>query len=546
MATIRDLFMLTQKNNNLYNSNLTPDFIFTESNNINNDILKLSKITSYQTGIESGYYNENYNISQEDIRSFIESIINKIKEFISKINNWVNTNWDKIKLEYYSRFGNFSSLTKELRYIRDKNEIWLSKKTLDLFYRTYPNIDVKQINKITIELNNSLLTFENYVKDFINGNKKELLVYDIGGETKTFNGYITKKENHNFKESGEDGIEIPYNNVLELSKNIEIIINNISIFNKSVKNVNNIVLHKIEELKNNSLNTSVDNIKELMSIQSECIPNILRWYTRSISIYRKLMHSILKDNIESGANGYQLFINTCLANPDFYNANNFKKDLGDPKYFKLVNQGDYLYIDFKCTDTSEYGYGTAFIDLIIDGVTNTKENQTLRENTKEYIGFDTYKLNLVFLDTEAISNSKGLIDFKTSYWHEVGHVVTHQQELVYKVNSNNFKDSWYNLVERYISHPTENIADAYACLMSGKKPEDIWESRLAYLYSVANKQIVRGGRTLVNYDDFLLWRDDISNRKEEYVKKVKSHFGDLRSKAKLSKMGWLRSYIMNK
>lgn len=495
-------------------------------------------------------YGRPYDVSKEDMLEYFKSIIRELLETIERFKNWLKTNYHRLHLKFIKYKDKIETVNKLLHSIRDKNYIRVDKKSIDLLIKLFNTDDTDIITNNFNYFLKQLDSLPKVVESIVSGNPpKGFIFYDLGGIRKETR--VSMDNKLSFKDSHTSN-DIPTNHI-EDSASIEytVLTDMISGLSLGLNKIDHVldVLDKVSDIcKKSSISVNKDDftknnftlLKNLVMIEQIISLDMLKWFIRSVKYSKKVIDSILDYNVTATPLSYTYFISEAQNNPGFYKANpEFQRDLGDPRNFKLIENGQYVYIDFKIPPTSTKGPGVSYNSVKLKDISKDNDSIDLeRETFSHEGGFDFYKMGLVFLDTEYIQKHSKFLDFKVCYWHEVGHIVTRQNELSYTFNSSNPKDSWVNVAERYIRHSTENMADAFALIKTNISLEKLWESRMMALMALIDHNPEKIG-VLELGDRFA----NISPRRDEYMNNVKKYIPDIRKYTKLDLFSYLRSYV---
>lgn len=490
---------------------------------------------------------EELRISSEDLISYFKNMLDKLLEIIGRFKDWIELNYHKLQIKFIGYQDRAKKMSMLAMNIRDKNSFKIDKKSGDMLIKLFATIDTDDVIKTGDLFFKQLDNLESFIKSVINREKiTPFNYYNLGGVKKyaklNIDNILTWYMNDETEELVnpiKDNAAFNYLDLYNLLQSyykyldkIKDVVKTFDSINKSIKSyivdlhLGDVTQNKIKDLKN------------IHFIQHDIILDMYRWYIRYIKYTGTLLNSIIKYNVSNTPFGYEYFLDI-VKNPNnpFYSKHPFlKEDLGDPNNFKLVQNYPYIYIDFKMPLTSSKGPGVSYVNIKLTDV--GYESKIDLDDDNDETKFSFYKLGLVFLDSEYISKHSDLLDFKVCYWHEVGHIVTEEDEKEYKFDSRSPKDSWINMTERYIRHPAENKADAYALIKTNISIDAMWNSRMMGL-ATFNKENDR----YVNKRGVEEWMKSISSRKQEYINNVKSYIPEIRKYVKLDLFSYLRSYI---
>lgn len=147
---------------------------------------------------------------------------------------------------------------------------------------------------------------------------------------------------------------------------------------------------------------------------------------------------------------------------------------------------------------------------------------------------------VVFIDVDAVTDPKhyvyplfGSVGIEFVYYHELGHVLTGQQESLLKTDGD-LTDLEVNGFTMYATLESENKADAYACLRCGISPEKVVEARY--------KSLDIWLRSVTNSEAAIKAHLDSANKvKDIMLNNIKKEMNGMRSIAKLTPYQYLRS-----
>lgn len=487
-------------------------------------------------------------LSREGLVYAYNKTLELIKEVIKKFIQWLKDIWNKSELFLLYNFKYFLKMSDEFRYVRNKYKIKLSERSIKLFKEYFPTINLNEADDEMKLLTTFSDNFLKSIKSFLE-NKQPLSgkYYDFKNEYKSFT--IDSEFNLETFDLNKPtkSINIPneanFLDVFEFSKGYDSLLFGIKDFKNKINQIETLISNNVTRLSNIN-NPDLKDIKLLNLlglIQSKLLPKHVNCYINTINGLSKFLKSALKDAISSTSLGYYVFLDLYKNNSDFNKEFKFKDDIGDPNKLKVIDNGDILYIEFEAPNPSRTGPAFNYNDCLIEKITFTDEYGKLQQARENYFDFNPFRVSLIFIDRKALESDKHQLDFNTTYWHEVGHVVTNQQEIVYHINQTNFYDSFLNVVERYIGHQTENQADAFAKLKTGVSWDKLWEFRLHYLLkSAAMTMGTYKYYNTINLEEYTKWREGISKRKQEYINNVTKEIQDMGKYTKLGALGWLR------
>lgn len=358
------------------------------------------------------------------------------------------------------------------------------------------------------------------------------------------------------------------------------------------------------EKKDSLTDDEKNNLKSLSACVTYLPNNLVFSIIDIVKILTRCLKRTVADAETSTAVGYYAFVEKCKTDPDYFKAfetdmlaatphggNADKFNLGGAEALNVVDDGKYLYIDVgdidgKCSITYCGGAMASIpFKVGVDKESDSYKNATPEEKAQADVDPETFKSNIrkeldtgrvIFISRSFIENNtiKDLLKgftFDLIYYHEVGHVVTGQDEITYLIDSGNPMDSFTNELVKYTQHTTELRADAYAALVTGTKPQVIIESRVAYLLNLAKEQtsmtdedieqIVANSKAAyqsVGYDitddqveELRQHHKDKRDKAAEYMAKVQETYSkrlieemkNIRPLAKLGLRGFMRSLL---
>lgn len=485
----------------------------------------------------------------------VKKLGNLLITIIDKIKEWFKKFWTKINLymTYYFRY--FTTIGDEFRYIRNKNNIMLSKESIKIINNIYPNLNLKNLKEdvmIVLDLPFKLL---NIIENVLNDKSfnKTLIFIDHShkGYIDISNGNINYIEEYiNTEEKVFNSEELDFYMCLEVADILDKRKFGLKEFYSKIENIQNKIKTNISKLEENMLKS-----KNLLLLERNYITKVLSNYIYNIKRIQKILRVIYKDACRTTSLGYYKFIKKCQEDKTFYTKSGYDKMFGNPHSLKIVDDGKYLFIDFNKNEAKSliedgeiaFTKTSTVTELdITSGVVIDMDNQVKSFDSKDNI----LEFNLIFICSKIVRsgyltplNETIRLNFDFVYWHEVGHIVTGQNEFDYNFTTGGMYDPLINQVEAYIKSDLENKSDAYAMLMTGLSLDQVWEERIKYFNVVVEN--MKNKISLNNKDsikEFKRWKETIKSRKEEYKTNVYKHIDEMRRYSKLGFKGWLNYY----
>lgn len=437
----------------------------------------------------------------QGIKNFIEMIIAAIQKMI----DWFKSIFTRIEVELIKRLYAFNKIADEFRACRYKETIVLSPKAINYFnnnflipketsgdWSNYFSFTLDNPSEMVNELINKAYL---NVKEVLDVQLKSLYIAGgsfgkldinlfIGKTNNEFNILVEKDEGvlHLEKVTGgsptkvERGQEIKFVKILALADDVDKLRYNIKNIYKNYIQLLESSKKEVELIKSKTDGLNTNTLKNIMLIQNKAIPISIKSTIKTLGSITKFLRYALKNAAESSSLGYEIFIKNKDKYADFIG----KEDLGDINALKLVHNGEYLYIETKgsagpfAVHLSMTMTDTAYNDF---GYSNKEQREKLMDSSGPEHG-DIINLGLIFMpgEKEFYNNVFGLSGqkaFDVAYWHEVGHIVTGQNERFYiqkQANDYNIGKELFrfiNTIFTYIDNPTENMADAYSLLKTG-------------------------------------------------------------------------------
>lgn len=520
-------------------------------------------------------YIPNY-ISGESFITVFETLINTIKEFIIKISYKLKEVYQNVSLriKYYGNY--FNSITKKLSSIRNKNKLLISSKTREFMFINF-NIEKEQdLLYFNTKLNRLLENYKKSVNDVINSYSidNRLIFTNLKNEE-----YIKSNENgilrivgpnddikHYYKPTTNNTktFELDYNLVLSVSEIVDDILSDITKLTNQTNEVNIEIRQEINKIEANKTfdKNNENKLKNLLFLQKNYPSKILKSYNNSINKIKTFLTMVYNDSIATSKLIYTDFLNKVKTDKNYVIKKNLEDIIGDPNSLSLVDDGKYLYIELgydnfinnKLEDSALTISGSHIVDRIDTRDNTTKgplhiQDPKVLEEGFVYSGIENS--GIILLCKEAILNDLkkygGKVTFDYIYYHEVGHLITKQERKVYFRNKYDFMDTETNPIEMYINNEKENKSDAYACLITGISPEDVWDYRLKLfninieLYNKAEPYEYDEDLPKSKYDK---WIEEVkTTKKDTYINNVKKHMKEMMFYVKLGPKGWVRSLL---
>lgn len=541
---------------------------------------------------EMFYINQEDYTSQEGLGTVFHTIVEAIKKAIEKIKDWFKSMWAKINIFLINVFKYIDKVADEFRYLRNKDQLSFGPTVINQFYKLFPTADINNpITAIEGSLN-CLSNFEKVAADIIrNGHQfkpgDKYVIYDNGAEITYFSKPDTKDNKLVLvPKVSKAEITVGYKPKPEatqgMTTSFDVWLNFAKALDKARYDINRIVatIEKISKSTEATANLlekspttradSKDALQNILTLQSKGVMTVTFNYIDIIKKATKFLKLVLKNAEDGGMAGYLKFINA-YNSPNSKLKEEISKVLLVPgsepntmeqmvfNKLSIGSKGEMLWVEVDASPSfARMGGACALPNLKYDvngsdvatAASLDAMNKQIEEASKGVEGVkDVRNLNIVFISSPIVNKliadtplkGKG---FDFIYWHEVGHIVTNQQEMVYVAAKD--KDL-FDPIGRYVRHRTENQADAFAILKTGVSIEQVWEFRKAFFIGITeeikNDIIKEKGEEEFNK---LLKQvgDDIDRQfKKEFITNITREMQVMRKYVKLGFRGWLRSVL---
>lgn len=574
---------------------LIPYTIKAEIGKVESGLIALEELSKYgyiqdDSITEMFYINQESYVSKEGLGTVIKQIVEAIKKCIAKIAEWFRGMWAKINVFLVNIFKYIDKVADEFRYLRNKSELVLSSSLVQDFKDLFPFADIKNPVTAILPSLSCLSNFEKLAADVVKSGhvfkSEKYVVYDNGQVESFFfrpdNGagvtqltFISKQDKRKSGDEPKYATDKPMTTsfdpwltfAVELDK-ARFSINKISSSIKKASDSCNVLAEAIEK-NPDTVPNSTDVLKNILLLQNKGALAVTFNYIDIIRKATKFLKKVAKSAEETSAEGYKMFLKAYANSKDLQT----KLELGAPSTLSVVDKGEILYISAKDPGglTTLSGGAFAFPHFKFQ-VLNTAQSDVEKQHQEAFEkglseasidignGVDVRSLNLIFINEDLVQalvdNLGGGMTLKFAYWHEVGHVVTNQQEITYKIDTNNPEDVFLNAVLKYIRHRSENQADAFACLKTGVSPEGAWETRVKVFAKIvahpasyaanANKTGLFNGTAGAQnkHQQFAMdFKGKEEAYKQEYIRNVTREMQVMRKYTKLGFRGWLRSVM---
>lgn len=324
--------------------------------NLNNDLQKLVSIESEFSLILKEITNLADNkISTEGFGEYLQVIIDKFKMLLEKFILFYKNITMRINVFLINICKDINKITDELRYIRNKTKVKLSKDTLIFLYKNYPTSDVTRIGLAIPAIFNNLKTIyldiENSLIDGGFDDFESTDLYYTKGKVislENIDGKLEIKETILENNKKVEELEIGYGEFLTLGKELDKIGYNIKEIFNNLNKVNDKVYNKIKEI-NSIKNDKIDvkYIRNLTLIYNKVFSILFKNIIDNYKVLRKFLKMVIKDASFSSSLGYELFIKLCKEDPDFFKRSPVHGVIASPNDMEVIEEKGKLYINLK-------------------------------------------------------------------------------------------------------------------------------------------------------------------------------------------------------
>lgn len=488
-------------------------------------------------------------ISNEGIGDIINTIITKIKEILGKIGQWFKNIWKKIMMLWMRLSQHFAKVAKSFRYIKNKNDFQISKRSQELFvqhFGIFMDSNFKTITESIKEMFN-IPSFNNefkklaispllsnpigilkknlpickIVKNAL-GNKQPIFITYASGRTikvickdedKLSYETIEVNDSDINYEIKKDWQEVGFNTMLNMAIESDKLYDNVKVLDKTINNVTSEIEKQIKEKEKKDPNNELrEELKSLLLISSKLGTDFVFGIMDNARKLSKCLKNIVNDlSVDSNLMYYEL--NDKLQAGEVIDIQVGQLDKND---VKLVEDGKKVY--FVITESTlvkkdiPYRGGFVINNSLLDIY---RYGEDRNNESKDYLRMDKrnmkkeekirgikqnasdWKYGERFANGGVIFLQEGgykKLSQEFCYYHEEGHVVTGQQETPIDPSAPNYID----IAKRYGTHFTELRSDAYACIKMNIKHEDLINLRLD-AFEVTKEEFEQHGCSISEY-----------------------------------------------
>lgn len=333
--------------------------------------------------------------------------------------------------------------------------------------------------------------------NIINPMSNDIIFYDDGYIKKSF---ILKEVSGNIKlEVNEEKTSTPkitdnyiqsnlnfeFSELLltQLCKRLDDYRDSIPLLKQEIEEIRKTVNKFIKDLEAENNYENIYKVKISNVILTKIVPALYKNILINISKYSKLFKSIYKDIEHDPKVYYNNYVEYCKKN-------NITQH-GDPNSLKVETYAGVTYIETSINNPYFKKIGSAYAIVVHGQEVQDLQDDELEIKYEEETGINHQKklnkniggrilpANIIFSNRSWSEqrNSQYNITFKWTLYHELGHLITGSKE---EVTHRGYVDNLAKEIAlEYFNGHSENRSDMYACIMSGVKPEDVFEMRWA-------------------------------------------------------------------
>lgn len=451
-------------------------------------------------------------ITNEGFVETIKKFIEFLKEQVEKIIVMIRANYEKFNLYIRHNIGKIKNITSKFRVIQNYNVIQLSERTINKYISLYPldskcewiHKEFKQFPYLSIkdQISNLRSLISSVTSNNLN-DKSKYLVYEDGEKSIYYsigiNGELEEKLTtssslENVDKKSINNLKFSKLFITQLANKLDEVVNDIPNIIKTVDLVKTDVNNLYKSLSSTGLYKKDEVLaKNLQKILTKIIPKLYSNLLINIKKYNTLFNTILKD-INSDP--------IILANEylDYCKKTNTTGEYQfDANKSKVVTKYGLTYIEVNIDSPELKNQGGAWTINVrpVEKYDDIKDDSKYEEISYSYQpganhqfdisrGIDSVTtkksgIGLIFTNEQFILQNTSLTKHKISFqyvlYHELGHIVTSQNELSYTYNRLGNLDFTSRIALKYFESTRETRSDAYAAVMTNTKFSDVFEWR---------------------------------------------------------------------